>query len=74
MRSTASFAAGRRTSRHGKDPSWEIYGHWREDPSELETEVYYLVQRAGLAPRRGRYTEFAPPRSQFVNAPGRRRA
>src|SRR5689334_20069132 len=25
-------------------PSWEIYGHWREDPSELETEVYYLVQ------------------------------
>jgi effector-binding domain-containing protein len=26
-------------------PSWEIYGHWRDDPSELETEVYYLVQR-----------------------------
>jgi GyrI-like small molecule binding domain len=26
-------------------PSWEIYGHWREDPSELETEVYYLVQK-----------------------------
>ncbi|MGZ4197624.1 MAG: GyrI-like domain-containing protein [Solirubrobacteraceae bacterium] len=26
-------------------PSWEIYGHWREDPSELETEIYYLVQR-----------------------------
>jgi len=25
-------------------PSWEIYGHWREDTSELETEVYYLVQ------------------------------
>jgi hypothetical protein len=25
-------------------PSWEIYGHWREDPSELETEIYYLVQ------------------------------
>jgi effector-binding domain-containing protein len=24
-------------------PSWEIYGHWREDPSELETEIYYLV-------------------------------
>ena len=20
-------------------PSWEIYGHWREDPSELETEI-----------------------------------
>ena len=27
-------------------PSWEIYGHWREDPSELETEIYYLVQRS----------------------------
>jgi effector-binding domain-containing protein len=24
-------------------PSWEIYGHWREDPSGLETEIYYLV-------------------------------
>jgi effector-binding domain-containing protein len=22
---------------------WEIYGHWREDPRELETEVYYLL-------------------------------
>jgi hypothetical protein len=20
-----------------------IYGHWREDPSDLETEVYYLL-------------------------------
>jgi effector-binding domain-containing protein len=25
-------------------PSWEIYGHWREDPDELETAIYYLVQ------------------------------
>lgn len=25
-------------------PRWEIYGHWREDPSELETEIYYLLQ------------------------------
>jgi effector-binding domain-containing protein len=24
-------------------PSWEIYGHWRDDSSELETEIYYLV-------------------------------
>ena len=22
---------------------WEIYGHWREDPRELETEVCYLL-------------------------------
>ncbi|HWK18991.1 MAG TPA: hypothetical protein VNR66_16210 [Solirubrobacteraceae bacterium] len=24
-------------------PRWEIYGHWREDPDELETEVQYLL-------------------------------
>ena len=30
-------------------PSWEIYGHWREDASELETEIYYLVQRPATA-------------------------
>ena len=31
---------------HGRQlagPRWEIYGHWREDPRELETEVYYLL-------------------------------
>lgn len=28
-------------------PSWEIYGHWREDPNELETEIYYLVNANG---------------------------
>jgi effector-binding domain-containing protein len=25
-------------------PRWEIYGHWREDPRELTTEVYYLLR------------------------------
>jgi effector-binding domain-containing protein len=25
-------------------PSWEIYGHWRADPRELETEVHYLLR------------------------------
>jgi effector-binding domain-containing protein len=25
-------------------PRWEIYGDWREDPAELETEVYYLLR------------------------------
>ena len=24
-------------------PRWEIYGDWREDPADLETEVYYLL-------------------------------
>lgn len=25
-------------------PRWEIYGHWHDDPNELETEVYYLLE------------------------------
>ena len=25
-------------------PSWEIYGHWSNDPAELRTDVYYLLQ------------------------------
>ncbi len=24
-------------------PRWEIYGHWTDEPTELETEVYYLL-------------------------------
>jgi effector-binding domain-containing protein len=32
---------------HGRalaGPRWEIYGHWRADPSELETEVFWLLR------------------------------
>ncbi|MES2306503.1 MAG: GyrI-like domain-containing protein [Gemmatimonadota bacterium] len=25
-------------------PSWEVYGHWSNDPAELKTEVYYLLK------------------------------
>lgn len=25
-------------------PRWEVYGHWSEEPAELETEVYYLLR------------------------------
>jgi len=25
-------------------PRWEIYGHWREDASELETEIFWLLR------------------------------
>jgi effector-binding domain-containing protein len=25
-------------------PRWEVYGDWREDPAELETEVCYLLR------------------------------
>jgi len=24
-------------------PSWEIYGHWSDDPATLRTDVYYLL-------------------------------
>jgi effector-binding domain-containing protein len=24
-------------------PSWEIYGHWEDDPAKLRTDIYYLV-------------------------------
>ena len=25
-------------------PRWEVYGHWREDPGELETEIFWLLR------------------------------
>jgi effector-binding domain-containing protein len=25
-------------------PSWEVYGHWNDDPAQLRTDVYYLLQ------------------------------
>ena len=37
------FAARRALALAG--PRWEVYGHWREDPRELETEVSWLVGR-----------------------------
>ncbi|MEO8084506.1 MAG: GyrI-like domain-containing protein [Ardenticatenales bacterium] len=24
-------------------PSWEVYGHWNEDPAQLRTDVFYLL-------------------------------
>jgi effector-binding domain-containing protein len=32
---------------HGRELAgarWEIYGHWRADPSELETEIFWLLR------------------------------
>jgi effector-binding domain-containing protein len=34
------IAAGRELA----GPHWEVYGHWRADPSELETEVFWLLR------------------------------
>jgi effector-binding domain-containing protein len=28
-------------------PSWEVYGHWNDDPAQLRTDVFYLLQDAG---------------------------
>jgi effector-binding domain-containing protein len=28
-------------------PSWEIYGHWNDDPSKLRTDVFYLLKEEG---------------------------
>lgn len=25
-------------------PSWEVYGHWSDDPSKLRTDIFYLLQ------------------------------
>src|SRR5262249_28162531 len=25
-------------------PSWEVYGHWDDDPAKLRTDIYYLLQ------------------------------
>ena len=24
-------------------PSWEVYGHWNDDPSQLRTDIFYLL-------------------------------
>jgi effector-binding domain-containing protein len=31
-------------------PSWEVYGHWDDDPAKLRTDLFYLLQTGdGLA-------------------------
>lgn len=29
--------------RNRAGPSWEVYGHWTDDPTQLRTDVYYSV-------------------------------
>jgi hypothetical protein len=24
-------------------PSWEVYGHWSDDPAKLQTDIFYLL-------------------------------
>jgi effector-binding domain-containing protein len=28
-------------------PSWEVYGHWTDDPAQLRTAIFYLLRTAG---------------------------
>jgi effector-binding domain-containing protein len=37
----------RTNSRRLAGPSWEVYGHWHDDPAQLQTDVYYLLQTTG---------------------------
>jgi effector-binding domain-containing protein len=30
-------------------PSWEIYGHWNDDPTKLRTDIFYLLKGPGSA-------------------------
>ena len=25
-------------------PSWEVYGHWNEDPAQVRTDIYFLLK------------------------------
>lgn len=32
---------------HGRQPagpSWDVHGHWNDDPAKLRTDVYYFLQ------------------------------
>jgi hypothetical protein len=31
-------------------PSWEVYGHWTDDPAQLRTDIYYLLQGSVARP------------------------
>lgn len=42
----AIFEWCRANNRAIAGPSWEVYGHWSEDPEQLRTEVYFCL-RAG---------------------------
>jgi len=43
----AILAWCRATHRRLAGPSWEVYGHWHENPALLRTDVYYLLQAIG---------------------------
>jgi hypothetical protein len=40
----AILAWCRANDRRRAGPSWEVYGHWTDDPAQLRTDVYFLLQ------------------------------
>jgi effector-binding domain-containing protein len=34
----------RENGRQIAGPSWEVYGHWSDDPAKLRTDIYYLLK------------------------------
>jgi effector-binding domain-containing protein len=40
----AVLAWCRANSREPAGPSWEVYGHWTEDPLQLTTDVYWQLE------------------------------
>ena len=39
----AIHAWARENSRRLAGTSWEVYGHWSDDPTKLRTDIYYLL-------------------------------
>jgi hypothetical protein len=37
----------RANNRRRAGPSWEVYGHWHDDPAHRRTDVYYLLEARG---------------------------
>jgi len=35
----------RENGRKFAGPSWEVYGHWNEDPAKLRTDIFYLLSQ-----------------------------
>ena len=33
-------------------PSWEVYGHWHDEPAKVRTDVYYLLKAIAGVPLR----------------------
>ncbi len=39
----AIHAWARENGRRLAGPSWEVYGHWSDDPAKLRTDIFYLL-------------------------------